>query len=165
MIDNSDPNGCTAQLQALLSNAQSAAEQNDPDARRAVCTKLTDFIVASGPDNDCIRALDDIAGKAAAGLLQANIDDRLRDITTCNVELAKASKQFSAAAASAANTAQSLQLTRVANVLDALNAGVESIRQVQDDFTSGSDAALLDSLMKAEAAMVAARESLRLRNA
>jgi hypothetical protein len=58
-----------------------------------------------------------------------------------------------------------MQLAKFAGVLDALNEGVESIRELQDELKDGSDQALLDSLMKAEAAMVAARESVRLRDA
>jgi hypothetical protein len=161
MTDNDDPQGCTEKLQGLLKEAQDAADKDDANVRRSVSQKLTQFIVDSTPNNPRILALDNIAGEASKGLLRMNIDDRLASISSSNIDLAKMTKRFASAAAAATGTAQDLRLTRLKNAIDVLNNGVESIRQLQDVLDAGTDPDLLDSLMKAEAAIVSAREGLR----
>ena len=163
MSDTIDPNDCKGKLQTLLSKAQDAAQQDDPNVRLEASDAMRQFIVDSTPNNDFVLSLDDIAGKAASALLQMNINDRLRDIATCNVALAKATKQFTAAAEKADETARSLRLERVSKELDALNEAVASIQQLRGDFENGLDASLLSSLKKAEDAVTALSASLQQR--
>ncbi|HWT38070.1 MAG TPA: hypothetical protein VN289_17405 [Paraburkholderia sp.] len=161
MTDNEDPQGCTDKLRALLTEAQDAASKDDAALRRSVSQKLTQFIIDSTPNNTRILALDNIAGEASKGLLRMNIDDRLASISASNVDLAKLTKQFAAAAANAADVAGGLRLERLQSAIDVLNEGVESLRQLKDVLDNGTDTELIDSLMKAEAAIVNAREGLR----
>lgn len=161
MTDNDDPQDCTAKLKALLDDAQNAAGQEDDDLRRRVSEQLKQFMIDSTPNNARIVALDDIAVEAAKALLIRNIDDRLVSIRTINIDLAKTTKQFSAAAAHASATANGLRLERLKQTIETLNDGVASIRQLKDALNTGTDPQLLDSLTKAEAAVVSAREGLR----
>ena len=81
-------------LRSLLDAAADAAKQTNHDSRFAMSERLTEFVENSFPNDEKIRALDDIASKAAIGLLEQNVDERLKSIVTRNTELAQLSKQF-----------------------------------------------------------------------
>ncbi|MBN3753698.1 hypothetical protein G3N95_12170 [Paraburkholderia sp. Tr-20389] len=153
MTNDQDPEGCADTLKALLSTAQDAAQNGDADKRSAASLSLRDFISSSSPNNEFIQGLDEIAGQAAIALLRQNIDQCLQDIAACNVALAKASKQFDAAAMQANDTAKKLSLTELSQALSALNQSVQSIQQLRRDFGSGADKDLLSSLDTAEKAI------------
>lgn len=153
MTNDQDPEGCADTLQALLGTAQEAAQNGDADKRSAASLSLRNFISTSRPNNDFIQNLDQIAGQAAIALLRQNINDCLQDIAACNVALAKANKQFDAAAEQANNTAQTLSLSQLSQALSALNQSAQVIQQLRKDFGSGTDKDLLSSLDAAENAI------------
>lgn len=153
MTNDQDPDDCADTLKALLDTAQAAAQSGDADTRSEASRSLRNFISTSRPNNAFIQNLDQIAGQAAIALLRQNINDCLQEIAACNVALAKANKQFDAAAERASDTAQKLNLSELTQALSALNQSVQMIQQLKKDFGGGTDQDLLRSLDVAENAI------------
>jgi hypothetical protein len=114
----------------------------------------------SFPNDEKIKALDEIASKAAIGLLEQNIDDRLKSIVSRNSELAQLSKQFETGAADANASAASIRFERVKKTLDVLNSGVATLKDLRSTLKTGSDKQLIASIDKAMAAAQTVRNLL-----
>jgi hypothetical protein len=150
----------TRKLRALMDDAAKAAKRTEPEARFAMSEQLIAFVENSFPNDEKIKALDDIASKAAIGLLEQNIDDRLKSIVSRNSELAQLSKQFEAGAADANASAASIRFERVKKTLDVLNSGVATLKDLRSTLKTGSDKQLITSIDKAMAAAQTVRNLL-----
>ncbi|HEY0338270.1 MAG TPA: hypothetical protein VGC70_13095 [Burkholderiales bacterium] len=148
-------------LRSLLDAAADAAKQTNHDSRFAMSERLTQFVENSYPNDEKIRALDDIASKAAIGLLEQNIDERLKSIVTRNTELAQRSKQFDIGGEDARASAASIRFERTRKTLDVLNNGVETMNDLRSTLKTGTDRQLIASLDKAVIAAQKVRELLR----
>lgn len=91
--DIKDYAGWRALLQKLLTEASGVVD-GDRSSRREVADRLVSFVVKSFPNNDAIKELDKIAGKAATNLLIKNIHERVQAITKRQVQFAQVSKRF-----------------------------------------------------------------------
>ena len=147
-------------LRALLDDAASSAKQDDQNARFAMSERLTQFVENSFPNDEKVKALDDIAAKAAIGLLEQNIDDRLKSIVARNAELAQLAKRFEVGAEDAKASAGRIRFERVKKTLDVLNNGVAAMKDLRSSLKTGTDKQLIASLDKATAAAQAVRNLL-----
>jgi len=141
--------GWNRKLRALSDEATTAAQLGDQTARFAVSERLTRFVENSFPNDEKIRALDEIATKMAIGLLEQNVDERLKSIVARNAELARVSKEFDIAAAEANKVASKIRLEGALKTVDALNAGVLAIKELKATLEAGTDEALIESLERA----------------
>ena len=64
--------GWSAKLRALLQEADRAAKTGEEADRFSVSARLTEFVGESFPNDEKIRALDDVAGKAAMDYMWSN---------------------------------------------------------------------------------------------
>jgi hypothetical protein len=110
-----------------------------------------------------VRALDQIAGKAAVGLLEQTIDERLRSIVARNAELAALAKSFEAAAGEAAAAAAQLRLERVGKALDAMNGSIAALRELEATLRQGIDDPLAAGIGGTLEALARLRELLERR--
>lgn len=150
----------TRKLRDLMGDAAKAAKRTEPEARFAMSERLTEFVENSFPNDEKIKALDEIASKAAIGLLEQNIDDRLKSIVTRNTELAQLTKQFEAGADDANASAASIRFERVKKALDVLNTGVVTLKELRATLTTGSDKQLIASIDRAMTAAQSVRNLL-----
>lgn len=156
-----DENDWTAKLRAVLDDAKEAAQDDNLAVRMNVVDRLTSFIEESFPNDARIQALDNIAAQAATGLLEATIDERIKNIAARNVELVRLNKTFEAATAVAREEAATLRLERVRSVLTALNEGISAIKDLRDVLETGTDRELTVSLDKAAGAIRDVRAELQ----
>jgi hypothetical protein len=147
-------------LRALLDEAAAIAKQDDHTGRFAMSERLTEFVENSFPNDEKIKALDEIASKAAIGLLEQNIDDRLKSIAARNTELARLAKQFDAGAEDAKTSAARIRFERTKKTLDVLNGGVAAMKELRASLKTGTDKELIASIDKAMAASQAVRNLL-----
>jgi hypothetical protein len=136
---------------------------NEASARFAESRRLREFIRESYPNSDEIQALDEIAKKAAIGLLEQNIDERLKSIAARDAELAQLAKQFEGAASDAEGAAASIRLERARKALDALTDGIVKMKELRGALKSVADKDLVKALEKAMAAAQAARSLIERR--
>ena len=148
-------------LRSLLDAAADAAKQTNHDSRFAMSERLTQFVENSFPNDEKIRALDEIASRAAIGLLEQNIDERLKSIVARNAELAQLSKQFDVGAEDARASAASIRFERARKTLDVLNNGVETMKDLRSTLKTGADRQLIASIDKAVIAAQKVRDLLR----
>ena len=147
-------------LRALLDEAAGIAKQEDHNGRFAMSERLTQFVENSFPNDEKIKALDDIASKAAIGLLEQNIDERLKSIAARNTELAQLAKQFDDGAADAKASAARIRFERTRKTLDVLNGGVAAMKDLRATLKGGTDKELIASIDKAMTAAQAVRNLL-----
>jgi predicted TIM-barrel enzyme len=147
-------------LRTLLDDAAKAAKRTEPEARFVMSERLIAFVENSFPNEDKIKALDEIASKAAVGLLEQNIDERLKSIVARNAELALVAKQFGSAADDVNASAADIRLERVKKTLDVLNSGVTTLKDLRSSLKQGSDKQLIASIDKAMSAAQAVRTLL-----
>jgi outer membrane murein-binding lipoprotein Lpp len=146
--------GWRSKLRALLDEAALLAVQGaDPLARMAMSERLTRFVEHSFPNTGPIRTLDEIATRAAIGLLEQNIDERLKSIVTRNLELAALTKQLEAGTDAARESAASIRLARATRTLGALSETVGTMRELRLSLKGASDRELLASIDKATTAV------------
>lgn len=137
--DIRDHEGWRRKLRELLQEAEQAASASDVQPRFRLAERLTQFIERSFPNDEVVRALDQIAGKAAVGLLEQTIDERLRSIVARSAELAALAKSFEAAAGEAGAAAAQLRLERVGKALDAMNGSIAALRELEATLRQGID--------------------------
>jgi len=156
-----DYEGWADKLRELLSDAATAAKLDDQAARLALSERLTKFVETSYPNDAPMKALDAIAAKAAIGLLEQNIAERLKSIVARNVELAQLGKQFGQAADGAKATAAAIRLERIGSALTSLNDGILKMKELRDSLKSAvADKDLAKALDKAMEAARTARDLL-----
>ncbi len=124
-------------LGELLGAAREAARNPDSEARFAVSDRLTQFILNSYPNDEAIKALDEIAARASQDLMLGVLDARLMEIVGRTAEWHQVTKQFSAQAAALGAQAASIRLEKAHRVAQALT---ESVHRLQDLRTSLGDA-------------------------
>lgn len=153
--------GWTRKLRALLQEAASLAAGDTPTAQRlAMSERLTRFVEHSFPNTADMRTLDDIATRAAIGLLEQTIDERLRSIVARNLELSALAKQLDEGAADASASASRIRLARVDRAIHTLNDGVSSLRELRESLTSADDRPLVAHIDRALAAVQQVRTLL-----
>jgi len=150
--------GWTLKLRALLQeDATRVAQLPDPTARLAMSERLTQFVEYSFPNTGPIKALDEIAARAAIGLLEQNIDDRLRSLVSRNLELVTLTKQLDVGPEDAQASAASIRLARSTRTL---NDGVAMMRELRSSLESASDRPLVAAIDKAVVTAQAVRALL-----
>lgn len=113
--------GWSDKLGSLLDEAKQQAKDDDAfEARLALSSRLTDFVVRSRPNTGAIRKLDAIASRAAEALLFAVLEDRVAAIVARTAELASLAKELEATAADAETQARALRLERVQETVEGL---------------------------------------------
>ena len=123
-------------LGELLDAAREAAHNPDSNARFAVSDRLTEFILNSRPNDQAIKALDNLAARTSQDLMLGTIDERLREIIGRTAEWHQITKQFSDQAAAAGAQAASVRLEKAHRVALSLT---ESVHLLQDLRSSLSD--------------------------
>lgn len=156
--DIHDHEGWRRKLKSLLDDAEQAARASEVQLRFQVAERLTQFMERSFPNDDVVRALDDIASKAAVGLLERTIDERLQSIVARNAELTALAKSFEAAASEAVETAAQLRLERAGKALDALNNSIAALKELDAGLKQGSDDPLIAEIGLAVDAVKRLRE-------
>lgn len=124
-------------LGELLGEAREAARNPDSDARFAMSDRLTEFILNSRPNDQAIKALDNLAARTSQDLMLGTIDERLREIVGRTAEWLQITKQFSDQAAAAGEKAAAIRLEKAHRVAQSLT---ESVHLLQDLRSSLSDA-------------------------
>lgn len=153
--------GWTRKLRSLLQeDAALAAKASDTSARLAMSERLTQFVEHSFPNTDAIKALDAIATRAAIGMLEQTIDERLRSLVTRNLELATLTKQLEVGTDDAHTAAASIRLARAEKTLTALNEGVTMLRELRTSLKPEDDRQLVASIDRAMLATQAVRALL-----
>src|SRR4051812_26276258 len=97
-------------LNALLAEAEQAAQSDDLGTRLSLTRKLTDFIIASSPNTPDILALDEIAQATRRDLTNATLEQRVSGITARTGEFIKLRKAFAGLAGDARASADALNL-------------------------------------------------------
>lgn len=126
----------SAKLGELLGEAREAARNPDSNARFAVSDRLTEFILNSRPNDEAIKALDDLAARTSQDLMLGILDERLKEIVGRTAEWHQLTKQFSEHAASAGAQAAAIRLEKAHRVAQSLT---ESVNLLQDLRSSLSD--------------------------
>jgi hypothetical protein len=141
--------GWTDKLQELLKEAEKAAQSTDLQVRLKVSSRLTDFILNSGPNVDEIMALDRVAEKARAGLLRTTIEERIISISARTGELARLTKEFKARAEAADASAASFRLEKSKKAIDSLTSTIQSLKELEASFEDGNNVKVVDQVTKA----------------
>jgi hypothetical protein len=150
-IDSVD--GWRRKLEELLREAEQAAR--DEERRFAVAARLREFVRNSGPQVDAIVRLDDVAAGTVRALMSRTIDERLAELASRSVELARLSKTIEATAADAGAAAGSILLVRTRAVVDSLTRSVEAVTALRAIIDSGGEA---DLVAQVEAGLAALQE-------
>lgn len=136
-------------LGELLTAATQAASDPDREARFAVSSRLREFIDHSWPNDQAIRALDDIAMQAAKDLMLETIDQRLREIVGRTAEWQRVTKQFRDRAAAAAAQAASIRLEKAHRVAQALTESVHLLQDLKGSLSDADDPEFAKNVAKA----------------
>jgi hypothetical protein len=123
-------------LNALLAEAEHAAQSDDLSTRLAVTRKLTDFIIASSPNTPDILALDEIAQATRRDLTNATIELRISGITARTGEFIKLRKMFAGLAGDARVSTDAVSLARAQKVVSDLTSSVLSLKALQVSLSS-----------------------------
>ncbi len=141
-----DFDGWKSKLADLVTEAEAAARNTDVEARFALSSRLTEFIIHSSPNTPEIMALDAIAERTRAGLMQLTIEERLAAISARTGELARLTKEFQAHAAAGEASAASIRLERAHRVVDSLTESVRTLKEFRSVLETGIDDDLAKSL-------------------
>jgi len=145
--------GWRDKLSELLDEAARAARESDIDRRFGVSDRLLMFMRKSYPNDESIRALDDIARQAAADLMMTTIEERLAAISQRTGQYLQLTKAFEARAAENEAAAASIRLEHVMNVIDSTTKTIESVRELKESLkdTAGDRkvAAMIDDTIEA----------------
>lgn len=151
----------TGKLRALLKDAAAvAAHDTAPADRLAMSERLTRFVEHSFPNSGEMRTLDEIATRAAIGLLEQNIDERLKSIVARNLELTTLAKQLEHGAADTGASADRIRLARAGKAINALNDGVATMRALREALTVADDGPLIARIDRAMTAIQQVRALL-----
>jgi hypothetical protein len=123
-------------LNALLAEAEQAAQSDSLATRLTVTRKLTDFIVASSPNTPDILALDEIAQATRRDLTNATLEQRISGITARTGEFIKLRKMFAGLAGDARVSADPVNLERAQKVVSDLTNSVLSLKALQVSLSS-----------------------------
>jgi signal transduction histidine kinase len=138
-----------AKLDDLLKQADAAARGADDEARFAVSSRLTDFIMHSRPNDEPIKAMDEIAKRAAQDLLLQTVQERVREIAGRTAELRQLAKGFRDLAETASSAASEIRLQKAHRLTRALTDSVHLLKDFATSLDTSSDAELIRSLQKA----------------
>lgn len=136
-------------LGELLGEARVAARNPDSDARFAVSDRLTEFILNSRPNNEAIKALDDIAARTSQNLMLGILDERLMEIIGRTAEWLQIAKQFSEQAASAGAQAAVIRLEKAHQVALSLTESVHRLQELRSSLSDADDPEFVKSVSKA----------------
>lgn len=136
-------------LGELLGEAREAARGSDDDARFAVSDRLTEFILHSRPNDQAIRALDDLAAKTSKDLMLGTIEERLREIVGRTAEWQLISKQFRDLSAAAGAQAATLRLEKAHRVAQSLTESVHLLQDLRNSLGEVSDPDFARNVAKA----------------
>lgn len=136
-------------LGELLGEAREAARNSDSAARFAVSDRLTEFILNSRPNNEAIKALDEIAARASQDLMLGVLDERLMEIVGRTAEWLQITKQFSEQAAAAGAQAASIRLEKAHRVAISLTESVHRLQDLRSSLVDADDPEFARSVTKA----------------
>jgi hypothetical protein len=136
-------------LGELLGEAREAARNPDSAARFAVSDRLTEFILNSRPNNEAIKALDEIAARASQDLMLGVLDERLMEIVGRTAEWLQIAKQFSEQAAAAGAQAASIRLEKAHRVALSLTESVHRLQDLHSSLVDADDPEFAKSVTKA----------------
>lgn len=136
-------------LGELLGEAREAARNSDSAARFAVSDRLTEFILNSRPNNEAIKALDEIAARASQDLMLGLLDERLMEIVGRTAEWLQITKQFSEQAAAAGAQAASIRLEKAHRVAISLTESVHRLQDLRSSLVDADDPEFARSVTKA----------------
>jgi hypothetical protein len=145
--------GWRRKLEELLREAEQAAQ--DEERRFAVADRLEAFVRNSGPQSEAIDRLDDVAVGTVRALMMQTINERIAELASRSVELARVTKTIQGTAATAGAAADSIRLTRTRAVVDSLTRSVEAVTALRAIIDSGADA---DLVAQVEAGLAALQE-------
>lgn len=138
-----------AKLDELLKAAEGAARENDDGKRLAVSRRLTDFIMHSWPNDKAIKAMDEIAKRAAQDLLLQTVQERVREIAGRTAELLQLAKEFQDQADAASARASGIRLEKAHRVTRTLTDSVHLLKDFRASLDLSSDADLIRNVEKA----------------
>lgn len=139
----------SAKLGELLGEAREAARNPDSNARFAVSDRLTEFILNSRPNDEAIKALDDLAARTSQDLMLGALDDRLREIVGRTAEWHQITKQFSGQAEAAGSQAASIRLEKVHRVARSLTESVHRLQELRSSLGDTDDPEFARNMAKA----------------
>lgn len=142
-------NGWAKKLQDLLKEAEQAAQNPDFLVRHKISSRLTEFILKSGPNVPEIVALDTVANKARASLLRTTIEERLVSLSARTGELARLMKEFQASAAAGEQEADSIRLAKTKTAIDSMTSTIQVLKELENMFADGEHLLVTDQLKKA----------------
>ena len=134
--------GWSDKLGSLLDEAKQQAKNGEFDARLALSSRLTDFVVRSRPNTAAIRRLDEVAAKAAESLLLAALEERVAAIVARTAELASLTKELEATAAQAQAEARALRLERLQSAVEGLTRVAATLGALEGVVAEVTDGAL-----------------------
>lgn len=138
-----------AKLEELLKEAEAAARETDDRKRLEVSRRLTDFIMHSWPNDKTVKALDEIAKRAAQDVLLQVIGDRLREIAGRTAELRQLAKEFQERAEAASAKASEIRLEKAHRVAQTLTESVHALKDFRTALDEGSNADLVRNVERA----------------
>ena len=126
-----------------------AAGNADSNARFAISERLTEFILNSRPNDEAIKALDDVAARASQDLMLAILEERLREVIGRTAEWHQITKQFSEQAATAGSQAASIRLEKAHRVAQSLTESVHRLQELRSSLSDIDDPEFAKSMAKA----------------
>lgn len=136
-------------LGELLGEAREAARNPDSNARFAVSDRLTEFILNSRPNDEAIKALDNLAARTSQDLMLGILDERLREIVGRTAEWHQITKQFGDQAVAAGAQAASIRLEKAHRVAQSLTESVHLLQELRSSLSDTDDPEFAKSMAKA----------------
>ena len=157
-IDSVD--GWAEKLDELLTEADEAAESGDGDTRRAIRTRLKDFVLSSRPNSPEIRKFDRIASEARTGMALASIDERVHAIAERSGELARITKEFQTRAEEGRSGARLLALEPARNAVTTATAAIHALKELEGELSVVENESLLKKLSRVLSGLQALRTEI-----
>jgi hypothetical protein len=136
-------------LDELLGAAEALASDSGTAARLAASRRFRDFIDNSWPNDEAIKALDEIAARAAQDLMLDTVDARLREIAGRTAELRQITKQFRDQAAAVGARATEIRLQKAHRVAQSLTESVHLLKDLRSELSEADDGDLVKNVGRA----------------
>lgn len=136
-------------LGGLLVEAKAAAGNPDSDLRFAVSERLTEFILNSRPNDEAIKALDEVAARASQDLMLSVLDERLREIIGRTAEWHQITKAFREQAATVGEKTAAIRLEKAHRVAQSLTESVHRLQELRSSLSDTDDPEFARSMAKA----------------
>ena len=123
--------GWSDALMKLLEEAEEVGEGASVQDLLKISKRFRDFMRASHPNSEEIRALDAIAGRAATDVLDAGIAERIQSIAGRTTELLQLSKGVEARGQELNQAAASIRLEKATKVVNSLTKSVQALKELR----------------------------------